>query len=266
MSILVGFTANRLILNSSNFRREIVGLERITDVYTARTQDAKSFQEIIKNGESHRNITAYLTPIPSERFENMLVENVSTTNNPGDITTFNVTYVGLARDLYPKPIISLQPVDVFAFNPFSVTIEFVEYIGEIASQYEIAFLRKYKTGNPIPSKINGYATIKSSIPSFYGDIGGAILSQVDLSKSDFFAPALAAYTQASAEEVFDRSFRLPTNPTTPGTSIPTVQYSGLCIKGLSYSRYGNYCHASIVASDTAYYSYAAGETAVFRSI
>ena len=108
----------------------MAGLERIMDVYTSRTEDAEFFQELIVNGASHRTITGYLSPIPptSERYANMLVENVESTNEVGGITTYSVTYVGLFRELNPKPIISFQPVERYIYAPYSISIEFVELI------------------------------------------------------------------------------------------------------------------------------------------
>ena len=155
MPTLVGFTANKLILNSSNFRREMAGLERIMDVYTSRTEDAEFFQELIVNGASHRTITGYLSPVPvaSERYADMLVENVESTNEIGGITTYSVTYVGLFRNLQPKPIITYQPIDTYAFNPFSINIEFVEGIGDLGSQEETNFIKNYSRRKNIPSKI-----------------------------------------------------------------------------------------------------------------
>lgn len=262
---LVGFTANKLILNSSNFRREVVGLERITDVYTARTQDADFFQEIIANGESHRTITGYLTPVPSERFSDMLVENVVSTNMKGDITGFNVTYVGLCRDLRPKPIITLQPLENYAFLPFTINLEFIEGIGTIGSATEIAFLKKYKTLAPFPDKINGYTTIKSPVPSFAGNVS-KFAKQYNFAESPFFSIPVGLYQQF--ERVLQTvsgigSFRLPPGPS--GLNFPfignntleepSVAYGGIAIRGISYTRYGNFAHAIITGSEIASYRY-----------
>lgn len=264
-STLVGFTANKLILNSSNFRREVVGLERISDVYTARTQDAETLGNIIRNGVSHKTVTSYLSPIPqlSNRYDDMLVENVESENQKGDITSFHVTYVGLFRDLQPKPIITLQPIEDYAFSPFSVTIEFIAPIGDIASTQEINFLKTYRRLNNLPDTINGYTTIKSPVGSFSQSMDSRIAAFVQGSK--FFSRALNQYyTSQNANQSVTRNepvlLREGVDPTKYSTAFsipnpPLVTYRGFCISGVSYQRYGKFAHAIITASDSARYSY-----------
>lgn len=264
MATIIGISPQTLVLNSTSFRREIIGLERISDVYTAKTEDASFFQEIIKNGASHKTITGYVRPIPSanQRFQNVLVENVETSNEPGELTIFNVTYVGQSRDILPKPIVSLQPIDNYAFNPFSITINFVEYIGDVGSFDEINFLRKYQRLNNLPAKINGYPTPQSSVAPFSGEITSKILPIISASK--FFSNAIDEYStlitlgQTSTRQDF-QLFRIQTSK---GNIIldftrrsPIVTFRGLCISGLSYERYGKYAHAIVTASDSAYYSF-----------
>ena len=260
MPTLVGFTPNKLILNSSNFRREMAGLERIMDVYTSRTEDAEFFQEIIVNGASHRTITGYLSPIPptSERYANMLVENVESTNEVGGITTYSVTYVGLFRELKPKPILSYQPIDRYAFNPYSISIEFVEFIGDVGSTEEFNFIRKYQRRKSSPKEINGYTMPQSSVPPFQGEITANLLPV--LQGSQFFASALSEFL--SQEETSKRQPR-ETLIAAEGTTLPasfertppTVAYFGLVISGISYQRYGKVAHTFLTASDSAYFSF-----------
>jgi hypothetical protein len=259
MPTLVGFTANRLILNSSNFRREIVGLERINDVYTARTEDAADFAEIIKNGASHSTVMAYLSPTPSasDRFANMLVENVESSNEVGGITKFNVTYVGLYRDLKPKPIITLQPVDQYAFNPYSVTVQFIDFVGDVGSTDEIIFLKKYSRRQPIPTKINGYALPQSSVASLAGEISSKIIQTIK--GAPFFAQAFQQYfvIEALSETNKRNETNYPTAnqgfgfPFTSEVPAPIVEYRGFVISGVSYQRYGKFAHTIITASDSA---------------
>lgn len=262
MPTLVGFTANRLILNSSNFRREIVGLERINDVYTARTEDAEFFQELIINGTTHRIITGYLSPTPpaTERYTTMLVENVESSNEVGGITRFNVTYVGLFRDLTPKPIINYQPIDTYAFNPFGLTIEFVHAVGEVGSTEEINFIKNYSRKKNLPRQINGYQMPTSPVAPFGGEIDTKIVQIIQ--DSPFFQSPLGAY--GTYERLRERSDREKGNtlgaigftfPFEADVPAPIVSYRGLIISGLSYQRYGNYAHAIISTSDSAYFSY-----------
>jgi len=261
MPTLVGFIANKLILNSSNFRREIVGLERINDVYTSRTEDAEFFQELIINGETHRTITGYLSQVPSasERYSNMLVESVESTNETGGITRFNVTYVGLFRDLQPKPVISYQPVDTYAFNPFSITVEFVESIGEVGSIEEINFLKNYSRRKNFPKQINGYTMPVSFISPFAGAVNTKIFQVIQ--DSPFFRPPLEQYLSLNAlrqtldrnkQSIANQGFGFPFDGDVPS---PIVEYRGFVIEGISYRRYGKYAHAIISASDSAYFSY-----------
>jgi hypothetical protein len=259
MPTLVGFTANRLILNSSNFRREIVGLERINDVYTSRTEDAEFFQELIINGATHRTITGYFNPVPpsAERYSTMLVENVESTNEPGGITRYNVTYVGLFRDLKPKPLITLQPVDDYAFNPYSVTVQFIDFVGDVGSTDEIIFLKKYSRRQPIPTKINGYALPQSSVASLAGEISSKIIQTIK--GAPFFAQAFQQYfvIEALSETNKRNETNYPTAnqgfgfPFTSEVPAPIVEYRGFVISGVSYQRYGKFAHTIITASDSA---------------
>jgi hypothetical protein len=256
---LIGIPANKLILNSTNFRREIVGLERINDVYTSRTEDAADFAEIIKNGASHSTVMAYLSPTPSasDRFANMLVENVESSNEVGGITEFNVTYVGLYRDLKPKPLITLQPVDQYAFNPYSVTVQFIDFVGDVGSTDEIIFLKKYSRRQPLPIKINGYALPQSSVAPFAGQISSKLIQTIQ--GSQFFAQALQEYFVI--ETLSETNKRNETNypaanqgfsfPFTSEAPAPIVEYKGFIISGVSYQRYGKFAHTIITASDSA---------------
>jgi hypothetical protein len=258
-STLTGFSANKLILNSSNFRREIVGLERINDVYTARSQDSADFAEIIKNGTSHSTIMGYLTPTPpvNNRFSDMLVENVESSNEFGDITKFNVTYVGLFRDLKPKPIITFQPIDKYAFNPYSVTVQFIEPVGDVGSAEEIIFLKKYSRRQPFPIKINGYSLPQSSVGSFSGQISSKLVQLVQ--GSPFFNTALQNYFDIKSLSESLKLIRESKQfsggglqfPFTSERPAPIIEYKGLIISGVSYQRYGKFAHAIITASDSA---------------
>jgi hypothetical protein len=274
---LIGIPANKLILNSTNFRREIVGLERINDVYTSRTEDAADFAEIIKNGASHSTVMAYLSPTPSasDRFANMLVENVESSNEVGGITEFNVTYVGLYRDLKPKPLITLQPVDQYAFNPYSVTVQFIDFVGDVGSTDEIIFLKKYSRRQPLPIKINGYALPQSSVAPFAGQISSKLIQTIQ--GSQFFAQALQEYFVI--ETLSETNKRNETNypaanqgfsfPFTSEAPAPAVEYKGLIISGVSYQRYGKFAHTIITASDSARSSIFVninGKTTIFTSL
>lgn len=274
MPTLVGFTANKLILNSSNFRREMAGLERIMDVYTSRTEDAEFFQELIVNGASHRTITGYLSPVPtaSERYADMLVENVESTNEIGGITTYSVTYVGLFRNLQPKPIITHQPIDTYAFNPFSINIEFVENIGDLGSQEETNFIKNYSRRKNIPSKINGYLMPKSPIAPFSGEINSRLVQL--LQDSPFFSNALQQYLSLETLRQIATRDQKPISVANQGFSFPyndlpdpVVEYRGLIISGLSYQRYGKFAHAFLSVSDSAYFNYidrSGGTTTLFQ--
>lgn len=263
MATLVGFTANKLILNSSNFRREMVGLERINDVYTARTQDAETFGNIIKNGASHKTVTGYLSPLPTlaNRHEDMLVENVESTNEAGDITTFNVTYVGLFRDLKPKPLISLAPVDTFAFNPFSITIEFVTRLGAVGSQAELDFLKTFKRFAPLPSTINAYPMPRSQVAPF--NTSADRILEI-LRQSDFFRGAAQQSAIINSRvATFGRGADIVYRKGSDGFEFevayqdnqPLVVYRGFGITGISYTRYGNFALVILSGADSAYYSY-----------
>lgn len=256
-STIIGISENKLILNSTNFRREIVGLERINDVYTARTQDAADFEEIIKNGASHSTIMGYIDPAPpsSSRFANMLVENVESSNENGGITKFNVTYVGLYRDLRPKPIITLQPIDQYAFNPYSVTVQFIEYVGDVGSNDEILFLKKYSRRQPFPLKINGYSLPQSSVAPFGGQLSSKLVQIIQ--SSPFFKDSLEFYfTLESLAEANKRRRDYFASqgvqfPLTSDSPAPLIEYRGFIISGVSYQRYGKFAHAIITASDSA---------------
>jgi hypothetical protein len=188
----------------------------------------------------------------------MLVENVESSNEVGGITKFNVTYVGLYRDLKPKPLITLQPVDQYAFNPYSVTVQFIDFVGDVGSTDEIIFLKKYSRLNTIPQKINGYALPQSPVAPFAGQVSSNLVQIIQ--GAPFFSQALGTYfTQVGQAEASKRrgdretigssgGFKFPFTSEAPA---PTVEYRGFAISGISYQRYGKFAHTIITASDSA---------------
>jgi hypothetical protein len=148
-------------------------------------------------------------------------------------------------------------VDQYAFNPYSVTVQFIDFVGDVGSTDEIIFLKKYSRRQPLPIKINGYALPQSSVAPFAGQISSKLIQTIQ--GSQFFAQALQEYFVI--ETLSETNKRNETNypaanqgfsfPFTSEAPAPIVEYKGFIISGVSYQRYGKFAHTIITASDSA---------------
>ena len=237
MANIIGIPTEKLILSSSSFRRERVGLERINHVYTGNKSDSNYFYGKIKNGASHETITNFLIVPPATEFqyENMLVENVDISDEPGELVKYNTTYVGLISNArpFPEPLISFQPVAEYVFYPWSISVEFIEYIGGFNSLTESRFKEKYKFFLPAPLDINEKPMPQSPV----APVSGSIAEKPD-------APFFSAIPPEAENGIYN--------------------YKGLTITAVSFTRYGNYAHTLLTLAESAFYAWADTDLNVFR--
>jgi hypothetical protein len=146
------------VLESSEFAREITGLETLTETYTVR-----SSLRISLTPDRNTLHTAFSTA--ETKFPRMSVENVSFSEIPGGLTKMTVTFVGLtASSGMPPPVVRMLPV------PGKMFIE-AEYV---STETEDSLVQIGKTTR-MPSTINGYAMPANPGPIVTSRGGGAFL-------------------------------------------------------------------------------------------
>lgn len=227
-------------------------MERIFDVYTCRTQDLSTIMQTIKIGATQKSVVLLMQSIPtsSEQYPKMLIEQVSYDNNPGDLTSISVTYVGLFRDTSPKPLISSQPLEVsqYIHSPVQYTINFVQEIGEVGAIDELNFIRRFLIGTPAPASINGQAIPVSPVAPYrlrYDLAQQKFGSSGQIFNSGWFSGTSTTYEYTEQKIVNG----VPTFFTI--TTSKELSYFGYAISGFSYERYGLVAEAIITISDSA---------------
>lgn len=243
MTNIVGVQKGKIIRTSTRFGRTRVGLERIFDVYSCRTQDLADIIKVIKLGATHSDI--YLLVQGGESFdtyEDMLVEQVSYDNTEGGITKISVVYVGLFLDTKPAPLISIEPLDAnnYLHISYQYTIRFVAKIGKPASQEEINFL--YTFGNA--KEINGTPIPSSPITPYQ--------LPISLARDRIRSPYAFNMRWADGQpETYDvKEFTADGNVITK-TYDRELAYYGFVRTGFSYERYGLFAEGIITISDGA---------------
>ena len=104
IAVIVGSpSSGSKVLRRADFTTERNGLETLNEIYTVRTADRRTLQPSF--GTLH---SAYSTA--STKFARMAVENFSFREQDGDLTEFNVTYVGLTTSTgLPPALVRLIP-------------------------------------------------------------------------------------------------------------------------------------------------------------
>ena len=251
MADIVGIQANKVIRSSTQFAKGREGMERIYDVYSCRTQDLNTIIQTLKIGETHKSATSlFQDPDQAvEKYDKMLIEQVSSNKTDGGITEINVTYVGLFSDLSPKPLISIQLLDPenYLHIPYQFVVRFVEEIGEVNSSTEIAFINKYSI-EPFPPLVNGSPLPVSPITPYSLPYDQASLLNTNSGyrfSTDWLRGAPTSY------EVTENSIinGIPTPVTT--TYYRILSYKGFVISSFSYERYGLFSDTILTISDGA---------------
>ena len=141
--------ANAKVLATSEYQRELNGLEMIAETYTVRSANKISLQP-----DRYTLHTAYSTA--SLKHPRMQVENVSFREQRGELTEMTVTYVGLTGSTgLPAPVVRLLPIN----NTLQIEAEYV------TDASEDSFIG---LGNVtrMPAQINGYAMPANPPPAY----------------------------------------------------------------------------------------------------
>lgn len=140
---------NAKVLSTSEYQRELNGLEVIAETYTLRSENRISLQP-------DRNTVHSIFSTASIKHPRMQVENVSFREQRGGLTEMTVTYVGLTGSTgLPAPVVRLLPVN----NAIQIEAEYV------TDQGEDSFINLGNTTR-MPGQINGYAMPANPPPAY----------------------------------------------------------------------------------------------------
>jgi hypothetical protein len=160
-SILGALSSGSKILRRSEYSREIVGLETLTETYTIRSGDRQSILPL--KDVKHSDFSS-----ASTKFTRMAVETSSVREQDGDISEMTVTYVGLTSEtsLPPAQIkyIPTTGADIWG-PPVVIEVSFVTDLTEsqfASGQLSASFPVNERFGPtsriPMPAYINDTAT------------------------------------------------------------------------------------------------------------
>lgn len=114
------------ILRRSEYSREIVGLETLTEIYTIRTADRQTILPL-------KDVTHSAFSTASTKFTRMAVETASVREQDGDISEMTVTFVGLTSSTgLPQAQVKFIPTtgaDIWG-PPVVVEVSFVTDLTE----------------------------------------------------------------------------------------------------------------------------------------
>jgi len=160
-SILGALSSGSKILRRSEYSREIVGLETLTETYTIRTADRQTILPL-------KDVTHSAFSTASTKFTRMAVETASVREQDGDISELSVTYVGLtsSTSLPPAQIkyIPTTGADIWG-PPVVIEVSFVTDLtesqfasGQLSSGFPVIERFSPSSKVPMPAFINGTAT------------------------------------------------------------------------------------------------------------
>jgi hypothetical protein len=160
-SLIGALSSGSKILRRSDYSREIVGLETLTETYTIRTADRQTILPL-------KDVTHSTFSTASTKFTRMAVETASVREQDGDISEMSVTYVGLTSEtsLPPAQIkyIPTTGADIWG-PPVVIEVSFVTDLtesqfasGQLSSGFPVNE-RFWPTSRiPMPAYINDTAT------------------------------------------------------------------------------------------------------------
>jgi hypothetical protein len=159
-SILGALSSGSKILRRSEYSREIVGLETITEIYTIRTADRQKILPL-------KDVTHSAFTTASTKFIRMAVETAALREQDGDISEMTVTYVGLTSEtsLPPAQIKYIPTTGANIYGPpIIIEVSFVTDLtesqfasGQLSSDYPVNERFSPTVTIPMPAYINGTA-------------------------------------------------------------------------------------------------------------
>jgi hypothetical protein len=160
-SILGALSSGSKILRRSEYSREIVGLETLTETYTIRTADRQTILPL-------KDVTHSAFSAASTKFTRMAVETAAVREQDGDISEMTVTYVGLTSSTgLPQAQVKFIPTTGAGIwgPPVVVEVSFVTDLTEsqfASGQLSASFPVNERFGPnaivPMPAYINDTAT------------------------------------------------------------------------------------------------------------
>jgi hypothetical protein len=146
------------ILRRSEYSREIVGLETLTETYTIRTADRQTILPL-------KDVTHSAFSTASTKFTRMAVETASVREQDGDISELSVTFVGLTSSTgLPQAQVKFIPTtgaDIWG-PPVVVEVSFVTDLTE--SQFASGQL---SASFPVNERFGPNSTI--AMPAYIND-------------------------------------------------------------------------------------------------
>lgn len=131
--------ANAKVLETSDYQREMNGLETLTETYTVRSSNRITLAPL-------RNVTHSAFSTSDTKYPRLVVENVSFRDVSGSLTKMTVTFVGLTSSAgLPAPIVRILPVTGKVY----IEAEYVTNESEDA-------LTTLGNVSRMPAQINGY--------------------------------------------------------------------------------------------------------------
>ena len=131
---------NAKVLETSEYQREMNGLESLSETYTVRSANRISLAP-------QRDVVHSAFSTADTKHTRMVVENVSFRDLPGNLTKMTVQYVGLTSSAgLPRPIVRLVP------TPSRIYIE-AEYVSDVSETSLVILDRTTR----MPAQINGVA-------------------------------------------------------------------------------------------------------------
>lgn len=160
-SIIGALSSGSKILRRSDYSREIVGLETLTETYTIRSGDRQTILPL--KDVKHSDFSS-----SSTKFTRMAVETAAVREQDGDISEMTVTYVGLtsSTSLPPAQIkyIPTTGADIWG-PPVVIEVSFVTDLtesqfasGQLSSGFPVKERFTPTSKIPMPAFINGTAT------------------------------------------------------------------------------------------------------------
>jgi hypothetical protein len=168
-SILGSLTSGAKILRRSEYSREIVGLETLTETYTIRTADRQTILPL-------KDVTHSAFSTASTKFTRMAVETASVREQDGDISELSVTFVGLTSSTgLPQAQVKFIPTTGAQIYgaPLIVEINFVTDLtesqfasGQLSKDFPVQTVFGPGVFISLPKNLNGTVMPSSPIEPF----------------------------------------------------------------------------------------------------
>lgn len=251
-SQVIGFPDGKIKLSDRTIFTEPNGLERIEDSYIIPPKVLKTFQEQVKLGLKMSILWSLFIADEGDlkSYETMVVERLDYANVGGGLTNVRVTYVGLYSTQKPRPLIYINPIvgNSYVHNKWSVSAEYVTFIGEAGGSTEIALVDANKafTGVRNPKALNGYPIPDGKIQPY----------QVQ-------ADSLPKGTQIgwlTCPLFYDSCYDIPAqgnsleNKSVRAFNYGEFLYLGMCLTNFSVEKFGLYGAVKVEYADAAAYT------------